>query len=279
MTNSTLTGSIKFFNTDKNFGFVTVEGVDHHFKLATLKAAGFQATDAIVGATVEFNPETTAGRPRVGSVKRIGMQLANPPKQAKTTSPEPQMIEIGKRYIGEVINYHDDRGFGFMKVLGGKFRNVYFHVSNMLVDDLPIEGERYHFTAVEGRTSVAAGMLFIAIADVTPDDYEKLVKNFGQKDEAPAPANQLVRKQVDKNDAGDKLIKVSRFGRLVHYEVERANDMGTYILEGVRTLVEARDEIGKVLPEIRTESKPTNDPALSQSMKGSHNGGEKKKAA
>ncbi len=186
-------------------------------------------------------------------------------------------VTIGNHYIGEVITYFDDKGYGFIQPLGEKYKAAFFHVSQMLFGDLPTEGARYHFTGIEGREDPAAGDLFTADG-VTPEDYCRLVGEEGSYTPTVAQEDELRRNQVDKNDDGDKLFKVTKHNRFAHFEVERANNGGRIILNGVHSLAEARKKIGKTIkhPATANHGQSTNDPSVSKGMK---NAPSKKKEA
>ncbi len=249
---ASITGSIKFFSAEKKFGFIKVGDDEYFVNLTMVTEAGFAASVMTIGSEVEFIPQTAKGKLRVLEIKRVGLEEARQkelPAVAEVSTPI-ALVEVGKAYFGEIVKYDDDRGFGFIKVTEGRFRTVFFHVSDMLAEDLPSVGAVCYFTAINGRGGIAAGDVFMAYGDVTRSDYARLVQRFSKITEIDE--TQLVRTQVDKNQAGDKLIKVTYHRKLFHFEVERADGSDTYILKGVRSLAEAREKIGKVKSEAMT---------------------------
>lgn len=97
----------------------------------------------------------------------------------------------------------------------------------------------------------------------SPPSQPCRVKEQQSKRTLTAPKT-LRRVVVDKNEQGDKLIKVSLHGSLTHFEIEKANDAGTIILHGVYRLEEARQRIGKTIvhPSAKGFGKKTNIPGL-----------------
>lgn len=93
----------------------------------------------------------------------------------------------------------------------------------------------------------------------------------------PQSAPREVRTPVDRN--GDKrIVKVSLNSQVLGYAVENMGESGQVISTeglGKLSLTEARTLIGKSIshPQPANAGKPTNDPAISQGMKGSSTGG------
>lgn len=236
MTNS-ITGSIKFFNIEKHFGFVTVDSDDYIVNLKTVESVGFRGSDMISGCPLEFIPETVDGRKRVLEIKRIGDRSPSAPRTVSKSASPP--VEVGQWLIGSVDNYVAQRGFGFIKVEG--FSNVFFHISQVQSGMIPVVNATYHFLT-------------------SPGDHGPVATNL----------RVYARNQVDAHE-NKKLFSVKLDGQLAFYEVDTTNEDDQVVRECLPTtcLAKAREAIGKSIshPVPKNFGKASNNPALSQLMK------------
>jgi CspA family cold shock protein len=126
------TGTVKFFNREKGFGFVTRDegGEDVFLHISALERAGLD--NVAEGQTIEFNLVERNGRISASDVKITGdlievtERAPRPPRPAGggfgdrggfsggPRGPRPEPVTDGTRYDGTVKFFNGTKGFGFI---------------------------------------------------------------------------------------------------------------------------------------------------------------------
>jgi CspA family cold shock protein len=132
------TGTVKFFNRDKGFGFVTRDegGEDVFLHISALERAGLD--NIAEGQTIEFTLTERNGRVSANDVKITGEHLEVPERGARPPrppfgeraggpgggpgggfdrgprGPRPDPVTDGTRYDGTVKFFNGTKGFGFI---------------------------------------------------------------------------------------------------------------------------------------------------------------------
>lgn len=163
-------GNIKFFNNEKCFGFIERQGeVDIFVHKSAVEKSGFKTELMLAGASVEFIAGDRDGRPCVTEIISIeggkptqkpqgrtdkGRRDAPPARRRESNK---RRLEVGATGVGEVVSFKDDKGFGFMRVIGNDVEDVFFHVNDIPADvcrEDPEVGDKFHFRIADhnGKT-------------------------------------------------------------------------------------------------------------------------------
>ena len=72
------TGTVKFFNTDRGFGFIAPEGggPDMFLHISALQAAGLQSVSEGDRLSFDAVMDKRKGKPNAQNIKRLGKQAA-----------------------------------------------------------------------------------------------------------------------------------------------------------------------------------------------------------
>ena len=107
------TGSVKFFNRDKGFGFVARDdgGEDVFVHISAVEQAGLESLAS--GQTLAFTLVDRNGRISATELKITGEHLAVDAPAERPTRARRQLT--GERAAGEVKFFNSSKGFGFIK--------------------------------------------------------------------------------------------------------------------------------------------------------------------
>lgn len=144
-----VTGVVKFYNSQKGFGFVTVDSIGKDVFLHATALNG-ESDDIPEGATItcSIKPDPRrAGSMVVASVTSIDRSTGAAPVRRPASRP----IGGDKRTdVGVLEFYNEDKGFGFLKLASGVSVFVHATVGQRANIELT-EGDRYEVDHVEGE--------------------------------------------------------------------------------------------------------------------------------
>ncbi|MBX7533812.1 cold-shock protein [Qipengyuania sp. 1XM1-15A] len=134
-------GTVKFFNSQKGFGFIQQEtgGEDIFVHISAVERAGLEGLAE--GQELEFNLVDRGGKVSAQDLQVVGDVI---PVEAKSEAPRRELT--GEKATGTVKFFNSMKGFGFLTRDDGQ-PDAFVHISAVERSGLSVinEGERYEF--------------------------------------------------------------------------------------------------------------------------------------
>jgi CspA family cold shock protein len=154
-------GIVKFFNSQKGFGFVQQEGggEDVFVHISAVERAGLEGLAE--GQELQFNLVDRGGKVSAQDLQIVGDVIAAPEKPAA-----PQRELTGERTKGTVKFFNAMKGFGFLVRDDGQ-PDAFVHISAVERSGLSAinEGERYEFDLEVDRRGKHSAVNLIPVED------------------------------------------------------------------------------------------------------------------
>ncbi len=155
--------TVKWFNGEKGFGFVSLEGGGDAFLHANVLARAGRE-DVAPGTTLQVRTGNGMKGPQVTEVLAIDDSTATPAApRARTGAGGPRATGPAQRMVGTTKWYDPGKGFGFVSV-DGRGQDVFVHASVLQkggIDSLA-PGQRVTMDVTEGRRNPEAVSIQLA---------------------------------------------------------------------------------------------------------------------
>jgi CspA family cold shock protein len=109
-----ITGSVKWFDPARSYGFIVAEGFEKDFLLHESKLWNFGRSNVQEGATIEFEYERSEFGYRITKVCAVG-----PSGQSGVTPVQLEVDPLSQTFVPARVKWFDmTKGFGFVQIFG-----------------------------------------------------------------------------------------------------------------------------------------------------------------
>ena len=154
-------GTVKFFNSQKGFGFIQQEtgGEDIFVHISAVERAGLEGLAE--GQELEFNLVDRGGKVSAQDLQVVGDVIA---VEQKTVAPQRELT--GERATGTVKFFNSMKGFGFLTRDDGQ-PDAFVHISAVERSGLQEinEGERFEFDLEVDRRGKHSAVNLVPVQD------------------------------------------------------------------------------------------------------------------
>ena len=159
-------GTVKFFNSQKGFGFIQQEtgGDDVFVHISAVERAGLEGLAE--GQELEFNLVDRGGKVSAADLQVVGDVIPVESRPARDRDEAPRRQLTGEKATGTVKFFNSMKGFGFLTRDDGK-DDAFVHISAVERSGLSgiDEGERYEFDIEVDRRGKFSAVNLVPVND------------------------------------------------------------------------------------------------------------------